>query len=372
MTTIKTFVFSDPHLVHPRTPAANALKAIRRYFPNAPETEQYDICFMAGDWTDHGIGLSDPGVYYVQAAIVHLLRTCKDRNVKLRVLRGTTSHERDQSINFVWLNEILEIGCDLKYVTTMAIEYMEDLDLNVMYVPDEWNQDAEVTLQQAKEMMRNRGLEKVDFSIMHGAWTHQLQGIQSPAYHDAVKWSDIVEMAIYSGHIHTHSRYLKHVSVGSVDRCGHGEEEAKGFLSFTYTEKKETDFRFIENQLAKKFLTLNIMGMTVQDIATLITQYRDLPAGSALRLEYTVDDPIKPIREELQELFPQFIFTDIRRGGKETKSDAQLQSLLLKTRQNRTPIGPDNLIPLLRTHLESESLDSQKVDQVLALVKGVA
>lgn len=369
---LNIFTFSDPHFAHPRTDAANGLRAIRRYFPDAPETAKYDICFMAGDWTDHGIGLADPSVYYIQAAAIHLLKVCAKYKIKLRLLRGTTSHERNQTMLFVWLNETLEIGCDLKYVTTLSIEYIDDLDLNVLYVPDEWNHEAETTLEQVKELMRTRGLTKVDMAITHGAWLHQLQGFQSPAYHDAVRWSELVEMLILSGHVHTFSRYLKHVSIGSTERTTHGEEEAKGFLEFTFTNKKETHFRFIENKLAKKFLTLNIMGMRISDIITLIGQHRELPNGSAIRLEYNSDDAIKAIREELQAQFPQYIFTDIRRGNKETKTEGQLQSLLLKTKTSRHPIGPDNLMSLLRTHLEEQKVDSQKLDRILTLVKGVA
>lgn len=366
---LRIFVFSDPHFGHNRTPSLSTLAAIRRYFPDSPETAKYDICFIPGDFFDHLLNMSDDAVYAAQMAMAHVLRVCAKHDIKLRILEGTRSHDRGQSKHFLWLNEAMEAECDVKYFTTMTLDYMEEYDLNVLYIPDEYHPEAEQTYQQAKDLLHSRGLAKADMAIMHGAWLHQLQGHQSPAYHDAEKWSELVTMNILSGHVHTFSRYLKHISIGSTNRCGHGEEEAKGFLDITYRNKVEHEFRFIENRLAKKYVTLAVYDYTVMDIAQLI-EAQNFEKGSAVRLEHGPTDPMRAILDGLQDLYPDYVLTAIEKGGKkEAKGTQGFQ--LLNVGQSVTPLTEDNLVELLAEHLQNNGEVQGRINHAVNLVRGV-
>lgn len=368
-TSLRIFVFSDPHFGHPRTPSLSTLAAVRRYFPDSPETAKYDICFIPGDFFDHLLNMSDEAVYAAQMAMAHVLRVCAKYNICLRILEGTRSHDRNQSKHFLWLNEAMEVDCDVKYFTAMTLDYMEQFDLNVLYIPDEWHPEAEQTLEQARALIHSRGLAKVDLSIMHGAWLHQLQGHQSPAFHDAEKWSDLVTMAVISGHVHTHSRFLSHISVGSTNRTAHGEEEAKGFLDILYENKKEVAFTFIENQLAKKYVTLATYDYTVTDIAQLIEQ-QNLPKGSAIRFEHGPTDPMRAILDELQDLYPDYVLTAIEKGGKkESKVSEGFQ--LLNVGNHVTPLNEENLLGLLAEHLVSQGQNQGRINHAVNLVRGI-
>src|SRR6185312_12375018 len=108
-------VFSDFHSGHPKNPMARLAANLKAAFPDNEETAALDILFIAGDFFD-GLMISDSDAYFEAAdLIVYLLRLCAKRDIVLRVLRGTPSHDYNQNRLFEHLNNAGHIGCDLKY-----------------------------------------------------------------------------------------------------------------------------------------------------------------------------------------------------------------------------------------------------------------
>ncbi|QDB71077.1 metallo-dependent phosphatase-like superfamily protein [Serratia phage Moabite] len=360
---------SDVHFFHKRTRSPRMLAAIRRLFPDNDETGELDIIAITGDWTDHLVSLDDPDVYFAQEAAIYLMRLCAKRDIDLIVLEGTKSHDRNQNIMFDKLNKILELGCNVIYRDTLCIEYLEKHGINILFLPDEWSPNAEVTLQQAKDLIHSRGLAKVDFVFMHGGFTYQLPGIPSPALHDAVAWSELVEYAVFSGHIHTHSRYLNVMSVGSLERLGHGEEENKGVVYMTYANGREADYVRKINHDARIYRTLDVQGMEINDVLQIIDSEGPWEPGSAIRLLFDPEDPKMAIMEAVKAIYGDIEFTE-KVNGKKLKT-MHRGTAFVQQKYVATPITRANVSSLLEKRWSDRGTDSATIEEHLDLVRGL-
>lgn len=356
---------SDIHFFHKRTKSDRMLADLRRMYP-MEEPSDLDILTVSGDYFDHLVSFNDPDIYYAMEGVRHLLRYCKKWDIKLRVLEGTNSHDRKQNQIFEFINDGEGLGTELKYIDTLSIEYFEDWDINILYLPDEWTHNAELTFQQAKDLVNSRGLERVDLAIVHGGCSYQLPGIHSPALHDAARWSELVSLAIISGHIHNHSRYMKWISVGSLGRLGHGEEEPKGVIQLTFLNGREIDFKRKINTHAKIYRTLSAIGLEFAEIIDLIDRQVDLVPGSAIRLEFLADDPVTAWMEILKSTFPQYELTDLRRGKKTQNITGGTFS---QKKFEFKAITPASVSPLLKQRWESENISPEKISSALSLLK---
>lgn len=166
---------SDIHLGHPRTNTYLIVENLYKAFPDNEETAKLDLILLAGDVFDRLLTLPQEEVDAIQMWIAHLLYVCEKYNIILRVLEGTPSHDWKQSRQFANINAAMKKPANLKYVEVLSIETIEELGgLTVLYVPDEWNHDANVTRQQVIDLLKQHGLEKVDVACMHGAFDYQL------------------------------------------------------------------------------------------------------------------------------------------------------------------------------------------------------
>lgn len=356
---------SDVHFFHTRTKSPRMLSAIRTLFPDNAETGKTDLLLITGDWFDHLVSLNDGDVYYAMEAIRWVLKICKKWDIEVRVLEGTSSHDRRQNILFESINVGEEIHAPMKYVNTLSIEYIERFELNILYLPDEWSHKAEITLEQARTLIQSRGLETVHFAACHGSATYQMPGIVSPAFHDAAVWSTLVSVQIFSGHIHTHSRYLKWMSVGSLERLGHGEEEAKGIVRMTYKNGVEVGYERLINRAAKIYRTLPCYDLDIGEIIALIDDQKDAAKGSAFRLEFPPEIISQPLLDTLKETFPEYQFTELKRGKK--KSD-KILSAFSTDKFEIVPINPATVKPALSQFWGKKNLDPKIIALSLSLI----
>lgn len=313
---------TDFHTNHKRVPAIITYKGIVEAFPlDVPAN--IDLFINGGDWTDRQGTLSEPDSYVSMESAAHILKYCAKNNIKLRIVEGTRSHDRGQSMMFMEINRIHNLGCDVKYFRELTIEYIEDLGINILYLPDEWHHDPKETYRQAKELMAARGLNKVDIAVVHGGFKFQFPNIDLPGLHDEAAWSELVNYIILSGHIHKRGRCLKVQCGGAFNRHTHDDTDAKGHHEITIEDGKVTSVKFIENKRARVFISVQITGHEPKDIINLILSETDkVPEGTAIRLEYREGDPIKAVREVVEAYFHQCVVTDTKikeKGKKETK-----------------------------------------------------
>ena len=290
---IKLAVASDIHLNHPRTPTKKIVQNFNAAFPDNKETAALDLIVLAGDVFDSLVSMSSDDAIEAQGMIARLLFLCKRHDIILRVLDGTKSHDHFQSKIFESLNQQYGVGADVKYVKTLSIEYIEKLNINVLYVPDEWDNSTEKTLHQVKELMRSKGLEKLDFAFMHGQFEYQLPEVVKAPKHNSEEYSKLVEHYIFIGHVHNFSTYKNIIAQGSLDRLSHGEEGAKGHVRAHIVPGVSKSFKFIENTNARVYKTVNVIGMDIEDALDHIDHMvAHIPDDSAVRIEAEIDHPI--------------------------------------------------------------------------------
>jgi len=300
------------HLGHRKNPTAEIIENLKKAFPDNAETAELDIIFLAGDVFHDLMNLSDEEVWDIKFWVAHFLRLCKKHDILVRVLEGTPSHDWKQSEIFPNTNTLAGIGAELKYVKELSIEYIERYGITVLYVPDEWETTTDKTLSQVHELLKAKGLTKVDYAIMHGTFDHQLPSYVKSPVHNASAYLSLVKNLILIGHIHTYTQFDRIIAQGSFDRLAHGEEEPKGHIRATVRDNGKYQITFVENKGAKKFITVHCFGLTLPDTLALIEEkVKDLPANSFVRVEADSDNPIFENMEMLIRQFPFYSWSKL-------------------------------------------------------------
>lgn len=361
MKPIKIAVVSDIHLGHKKNTATEIIRNLKNAFPNDATTAELDIIFLAGDIFDDLLSLNDEEVIEIDFWIAYMLNICARHKIKLRVLEGTPSHDWCQSNRFVSINEFAEINCDLKYIKDLSIEYFEDFDCNVLYIPDEWEDNTDKTFNQVKELLKAKGLRSVDIGIMHGAFNFQLPSYVKTQKHNEEEYLKIVKENIFIGHIHTHTQYKRIVAQGSFDRLAHGEEEPKGHVRANILGNGERYVTFIENVNAKKFITVHcIYDESLTDVLNKINNtVNQLPDGSYVRIEAMIDNPIITNMELLIRQYPLFTWSKIVREVDDLEEE---QSVIDETIYTPIMITRDNIKDLLINRLIANGTSKDILD----------
>jgi len=350
--TIKYVVISDIHLGHKRNKTTDIITALYRFFEPYASRDDIDIVFLAGDVFDGLLDLSDECVFEICQWIKWLIRYCDRCNIRLRVLEGTPRHDRQQSRLFETIKSIDHIcnGVDLVYVKTLSIEYMPGLGIHVLYVPDEWNASTDKTLDQVKDLMQSIGVDKVDISIMHGMFAYQIpSNVKTVPIHSEIEYLSLTKYFIHIGHVHIFSVYERIIANGSFDRLCHGEEEPKGGVEVCIKKDGTGQYWFIENTLAKKFVTLTVTAKEIEAIIKYIERrVKNLPPDSYVRIKAKKDHPVFLGFDQIKTYFPMLNLT---KSSLDDVDDDEYQ-LMTDVMAVETPFIPititkDNLLDLL-------------------------
>lgn len=360
---------SDIHLGHPKTSTLEILNNLRREFPDNEETGKLDLLFLAGDIFDSLLTLDDIDVFEIKLWIHELLRMCKKRDIVVRVLEGTPSHDWKQSKNlFCPINDNARIDADVKYVDTLSIEYIERFGIHVLYVPDEWPPGVDDTWLQTLQLLQNHGIEKVDYAVMHGSFSYQLPAVVKTPSHDPGRYLSIVRNYIFIGHEHTKSRHERILASGSFDRLSHGQEEAKGHWRVTVRPSGTDDVVFMENKNAKTYRTIDCTGLPVEDALKRLEIVRSFDHGSHVRVAASKNDPILTNLNVLRKQYPTLHWTSVV-----TETSALLATRLVDLRPSFTQINitRDNLEALIANRLQTQAVDEQVLSRCLKRLQEV-
>lgn len=312
---LKILWVSDIHLGHHNTPTDHILRVLKRIIPDNATMDSFDMVVIAGDLFDRLLQWDELQVDIVTLWMIALLRVCKARDIVLRVLKGTPSHDWDQSAKFIQLNAFMEIGADVVYVDKLEIEYIERFGIHVLYVPDELNPSSDTTWVQVTELMQRHNLTQVDYSVVHGGFEHQYP----PHLHDkqdlhkSDRYCDITRCVLFIGHIHQHSQYRNALAAGSVDRLCHGDEAPKGHIV-----TQGSDWQFIVNKHARIYKTIDCIGL---DHAAALKRINDvcskLPHESFVRIHCARTDAAWASLPILRNEYPHLTFSSKEAGKTE-------------------------------------------------------
>lgn len=349
---LRATVLSDVHLAHPRNEASFIIQNLDKNFLEHPDVKLSNIIFIAGDLFDRLLeptSLDKPLIYMW---FVRLCEFCAKNDIILRILEGTPSHDWKQSEILPTIKTITSLKLDFKYVKTLSVEYIERYDVNVLYVPDEWRPKTEETLEQVHDIMRSKGLEKVDLAIMHGNFEYQLPShIKGIPRHSSEEYLKIVSEYIFIGHIHTHSRFDRIIAQGSFDRLSHGEEEPKGFvIADIDVGKNDRNAFFIENKGARIFRTLDCTDRDLQSSLEYIRQeIKYLPGDCFVRVFAQDNHPLFANMDVLLQICPTIAWSK--------KVPAEEKTELIRSDESADEIY--KAITLTRENLPTILLDRQ-------------
>lgn len=333
----------------------HVIESLRRAFPDNDTTGQLDIIFIAGDLFDRNLTLSNLNNYIIRPWMRDFLLLCKKRNIILRVLRGTPLHDWEQSRLFTHINELMDIGADVRYVNNLEIEFIDSLGISVLYIPDEWRHYTQQTQDEVAALLVKYGLVQVDFTVMHGQFKHQLPKVTHDKlqFHSADYYLSITRYFIFVGHIHIQSQYERILAAGSFGRMSHGEEKAKGHYRVRVRQNGQHEIFFIANKQAKKFITLRLKPMSLEETyIKASTLAAGLPDDSHIRLIFSARDAVNaPALKQLQRAFPNIHWKE---EADEVTTKPSLTMVDDRPVMSRAAITPQNIEELLMMRIHQK------------------
>lgn len=353
---IKIASISDVHLGNPRNEAQYIIDNLYRAFPRNAETASLDVLVIAGDFYDRLLTLPQQESHQIDQAIVYLLRLCKDYDIDLWIVRGTNSHDRDQTLRFVLLNEMYKIGANLVYRDYLDIVWMPKFGINVLFVPDEWNgNDPDKTLEQVYQEMKIRDISKVDFAVMHGQFEYQLPPVVKAPKHNSKAYLSIVKYLIFIGHVHIFTTNERIIAQGSFDRISHNEEGPKGHVRAIVRSEDDYEIEFVENIGARIFKTVNCYDHDLKTCEELILEAAgQVPEFSFLRVRANAGNPILQAEKHYTDLCPLLNWTFEPNKDSEKAIQKQIE---LQRAEIYIPvmINPDNIVELVEDRLSAKA-----------------
>lgn len=310
--TIKLVWMSDQHTVHQRTPTVHILSNMSDFFFKRVNLEETDVIVLGGDFFHRPVESSHPDLLMVLRWIAVFLELCKKYEITVIVLEGTSSHDFTQPEYF----DIMKPeGCDVRYVNTLKVEYIESLDLNILCVPDNFGKKTHDEIWElALKELSNKNLKEVDIVAFHGSFKYQLRPPFNKNSHIEARWESITKFFIFAGHIHKPSERGKIRVSGSFDRTAHGEEHPKGaYLASINKTTGEASTEFYNNTKALPYITIQVTPETsAVELYALFNKAIDVPyfpPYSQVRIMGGDNKTVAGFVEEISKVHDQIGFT---------------------------------------------------------------
>ena len=235
-------------------PIENLNKELPLFINTLDKMENLDIIVFCGDLFDEKIYLNNDWVDLIMRFINTVVKIAKKKKSVIRMVYGTESHESDQYGIFDIYKMDPEIDFDVIYsVTEETIK-----GCNILYLPEEYMTDKR---EYYKEYF---GKEKYyDYVFGHGViqevmtmvkrQTTKKKRLSTPIF-TSKELSNICKGDVFFGHYHIHSGSDNVHYIGSYSRWQQGEEEDKGFYTFS-KDKNKYKKKFIINHDARTYKT---------------------------------------------------------------------------------------------------------------------
>ena len=217
-----------------------------------------DCVVIAGDYYDTKLSMASAHSVYSVKAFSDLIKVCEDKDIKVRQIKGTNSHDPENQ-----LKNLAQIAnssqCDYKLILTVDEEEIFP-GFNILYIPEEYMEDS-------KEYYKEYFNKKYQLVFGHGMFEetnfsskNKYKTMKKYPVFNSKEMEEVCEGPIVFGHIHTAQRIRNRIQyTGSLVRSRFGEEEAKGFYIVEFdSNNKESDFTFIENENTLRYDTIEI------------------------------------------------------------------------------------------------------------------
>jgi hypothetical protein len=307
----KAVLTTDHHTIHPNTPTRHILNNLDTFYYKETNLAEIDLNVLNGDFFHDLAPANDPNMMLCHRWIKKHLQICHDNKVHVRVLEGTSSHDWGQPECFDILKP--KDSPYIKYINTLSIEYIPELKIHCMYVPDNFGHTStDIIYDNALKLLAEWNLTQVDFIFLHGGFDYQLPPMANKkgALYDSVKWSALAKHAIFSGHIHKPSTRFNIYCAGSFDRTAHGEMHPKGAYRFEFNDKDfKAEFWENKNALIYDKILIN-KEMDTKQVAKELNNYlaKLPPKNTHIRLVGGLSSVTTPLINDFKEQYPQYAF----------------------------------------------------------------
>ena len=352
---------SDIHLGHRKTPTLHITTNLGREFPDTETTQKLDIIFFGGDLFDQLLTLNQIDVPQILEWSAHFITMCARNKTHVVYMEGTPGHDWGQTRLLETLQKLGMGGPYFHYITELSIVHFDDLDIDVLFVPDEWRPEPDDTWMEVRELLRNKNLEQVDFTILHGTFEFQLPEHVKVARHSSERYQQITRHRVYGAHIHQASSRGNIRVNGSFDRLAHNEEEPKGHWRTHFKNGVVVRENFHINENAKIYQTVDCTGQPVeQALETLTKVVAQVPDDSHIRVKASVADPILANFDVLKKRYPT-----IHWSSKVSDKEVAQKNLLVDLRSTYTQIQitPENISQLLMEKVSQLTQDPTLIEQ---------
>jgi hypothetical protein len=299
-------VTGDVHCAHPRVSTDRIIHALENLFLKTVSKANVNFICINGDFYDRLCIDTDEDKLKSQSFFTKLLLYCRSKNICLRLLKGTPSHDHDQLKGLEAIANGIE-GVDFKYIDTVYVENNKRFGINILYVPDEWRHRCSDTFTDCKEVIHLAGLREVDYAFIHGQFDYQLGDIVPDRLkHKVSDFKTIVNKKVFCNHIHTYSNNDLVIAPGSIERLSQSEQDDKGFVIFK-DHLNGCDCDFIVNTHATKHHTVIVSDMGIEEAVDYIYSKINklkMDEGDCLRIRCSKNSPIKHAESELQLKWP--------------------------------------------------------------------
>lgn len=252
----------DIHFGHPKVEPFLIYEHMEKYMFPELMSGKINILSITGDFFHSLLNMNSDAGVYAALTIDRLISLAQYYKFYIRVIRGTFSHDRFQN-RFFTISKGAEVKLNdkplVRVIDNIEIETFPDLDLSVMYCPDD--QPYEDLTETLIDIIKSYHMESVDVLLSHGYYDHMLPKNIPHIPTDTIFFDRInpyVKYFCLNGHVHSPSVYQnKCISGGSFERMVHGEEEDKGFFVVTIDKQNDkTRYKFVVNKEALPFISI--------------------------------------------------------------------------------------------------------------------
>ncbi len=248
--------------------------------------EEIDIIVINGDLFDGKLNFEEESGRLALRFFNSLYLICIDNGIKIRLVRGTLSHDLMNQLN-VFSTYIEEDEEDDIVMIITANEIVTEFELNgvpinFLYVPEEYPKDSDLYFKHLYSEMDTYGINMAfvhgtfDFTAFLGQKIMSEKPIKTAPVFDSNEMMKRVTGHIIAGHIHspiTHKDKIFYCC--SFSRNSFGEDKDKGFVYSLFDPATETcETKRVINYLAPKFVTISLDeifgGNTDLDVETKI------------------------------------------------------------------------------------------------------
>lgn len=220
-----------------------------------------------------------------------------------------------------------------------------------------------------KALLKQHNLEKVDFAIMHGAFSYQLPAIVPEPTHDENEYLELVKYHILIGHVHIMTVHERIFAAGSFDRICQNDEIPKGMFYNTVKVDGTFTSKFIENRKAKRFITLEVHSMSTKELFAHIKEVlADLPPFSYIRLRCNPNDVAAGDINSFIVNYPNY-FWDLTYEKVKQKRSNVTEIVEAFDMTSMLAIEPTSILELLDDELDNHLVKGQNKTKYLELFK---